>query len=132
MAMNKKEIAEMEALRMERDMHRAMHISPMVEPDIHPPAEASSDGDCSIGWLPITHAGGAIKAAVSSVYHRSGDKAWEKNNRSWSHGTRMLYSKRSAALVASRHHVSMDYAKKLAMLDRDIEKALAEEGKDGE
>lgn len=132
MAMNKREKEELEALRMERDMHRAMHISPMAEPDIHPPKGACGDGDFSIGWLPLTYSGGAKKAAVNSVYHRSGDGAWEKNNNSWAQGTRMLYSKRSAALVASRHHVSMDYAIKLALLDREIEKALAEEGKDKE
>lgn len=127
MAMNKKELAEMEALRLERDMYRAMHISDPVEPDVHPPVNCYGD-KFVCGWLARSYDTGAEKAAVNSVYHRTGDYAWDTNYKgSWSQRAPMLYSKRSAALLASRHHVSTAYAKKLALLDREIEKALKEE-----
>jgi len=130
MAMNKKEIAEMEALRLERDMYRAMYISPAVEPDIEPPTNLSySRNDFVRGWLPKTNSCGAMRAAVGSSYHRVGEYAWDTTESGWSQGRPHMYSLKSAALRASRHSMSKTFAENLAMLDREIEKALKEEGK---
>lgn len=123
MPMNKAEKAEMEALRMDRDMYRAMVISPPVEPDSPPPKISTyRDDDFIIGWLPFSHSGGigANKAATSSTYHRVGDCAWAKSNKSWSQGTRALYSLKVNALRQARHLASIEFAKRLARLDAEI------------
>lgn len=127
--MNKKELAEMEALRLERDMYRAMHISDFVEPDIAPPVGLGySRNDFVCGWLPLTYQCGAEKASVGAAYHRTGSHAWDKDYEgSWSQGRPRMYSRKSDALKASRYINSKDYAEKLAMIDREIEKAIAEE-----
>jgi len=124
MGMTKKEQAEVEALRQERDIYRAMVISAPEAPDVHK-ATGYKEEDFNRGWLPLTC--GKIgyrveKAAVSCVYHRYGDIAWSTESRhGWSQGTRSLYSTKLAAWKQARHEVSMICAKALAKIDREIE-----------
>ncbi len=120
MAMNKKERDEMEALRLERDMYRAMYISTPVKPDIYPPAAGEG---YATGWFPVIVYG--FPAA------REGVMAYGKHRYSesevWSNGTPPMYSTRSAALRAARHDISTGYARSLANVDREIEQAEQEE-----
>lgn len=129
MAMTKKELAEVEALRLERDMYRAMRISERVDPDIAPPSNLGySKKDFVCGWLPNTYQCGVIKAAVGAAYHRTGDRAWDKSNDGvWSQNRLHIYSRKSDALKASRHIHSRKYAEALALIDRAIAEAIAEE-----
>lgn len=131
MAMTKAEKAAMEALQMERDMYRAMYISEPVEPDIEPDGDYRN-GMFDTGWLPrlstnMWVAGGADRAATTKVGHRIGDNAWDAKCTSWAQVPRSLYSSKSKALRASRRWLSMDCAKRLALLDREIEAAEREE-----
>ena len=126
MAMTKKELAEFEALRQERDIYRAMFISSPEAPDVHKFHGGFGNGDFNRGWLPLTYGSLVFrveKAAVSCVHHRHGDNAWTTEGRhGWSQGTRSLYSTKLAAWKQARHEVSMICAKALAEIDREIEK----------
>ncbi|MCX7178133.1 MAG: hypothetical protein NTX56_04930 [Proteobacteria bacterium] len=132
MAMTKKEMAEVEALRQERDIYRAMVISGPVAPDVHRFEGGYSREDFNRGWLPLVY--GEVKArvekaAVSSVHHRFGDNAWSDSSRyGWSQNTRSLYSTKLAAWKQARHEASMICAKALAVIDREIEKCEKDEG----
>jgi hypothetical protein len=130
MAMTKKEIAEVEALRQERDIYRAMVISAPEPPDVHKAAGYRTE-DFNRGWLPLTYGNIGFrveKAAVSCAYHRHGNNAWSDTGmHGWSQGTRSLYSTKLAAWKQARHEASMICAKALASIDREIEKCEREE-----
>lgn len=78
MAMNKKEKGQMEALRLERDMYRAMYVSAPVEPDVHKPEDFNA---VNHGWIYNLYLRKAEKAAVNSVYHTRGERAWDSHDK---------------------------------------------------
>jgi hypothetical protein len=130
MSMTKAEKAELKAITKERDMYRAMFISPPVEPDIQIP-EAFTE--MSRGWMYNVSLSGysdsvrAIKAASTSVSHRFGDNAWESEWRNGSQNARRLYSTKALSLRAARHEASVRCAEILARVDREIAACEAED-----
>ncbi len=121
--MTKAEKAALEAITKERDLYRAMHISPPVEPDVAIPP-GWDEG--SRGWLYNVHLSGyhdgvrAMKASSRGGGHRTGDDAWSNIWRNGSQGGRRLYSTKVLALRAARHEASMKCAEILARVDAEI------------
>lgn len=116
--MTKKEQAELDALRLERDMHAAMWIGKPVDPDIDVP-----DGinEVVTGFIPKVYGGpNAQRAAVTWHKWAVGDSAWDPLSRHWSRGGMRLYSKEIDALRASRYYYAVECARVLAECDRKI------------
>lgn len=120
MAMNKKEQAELAALKKQIALAMALRWTDPVKPDVPPP---SGSVRYSYGWL----TGGAYEHSTqawsSSVTH--GRSAPEKAGRNGSQNCRHLYSTRLLALRARRHEMECDFAKQLADVDAEISKELA-------
>lgn len=98
----------------------ALRATPIVKPDVAPPA--SGGGKLATGFWPIAphgFGGGHVEPACSSTsYHAIGS-----NRATNSQGARSLYSTRLLALRAMRNEVERDAAQKLM----DIDRLIAEE-----
>lgn len=127
MAMNKKEQAEMDALRKELAIAKALRFTDKVKPDVPPPTGGGfSNGsmDLTRGWdahacLSSYNSYRVEKACSSSVHHGTG---WEKTSSQW---PRHLYSTRLLALRACRNQLEELVARSLAEIDLDIEREIA-------
>ncbi len=117
--MTKKEAAEMEALRRDLRIARAMRFTEPVRPDVPCPQGVSGR---VLGWHSHAYQGvTACKGWAESGRHGDG---WDEPRGSASQGGRWLYSTRLLALRAGRHELEMQFARTLAEVDADIEKEL--------
>lgn len=116
MSLNKKEQAELEALKLDLAMERAMHRSQLVVRDLPPPDiwEALSKG---WNYAPFHDVGRVEKYCSSRSSHGIG---WETTR---SQNPRHLFSTELLALQALRHELAEGYAKNLARIDALIEQA---------
>lgn len=117
MAMNKREAKEMEDLKRELRMAKALSWTVSVRPDVAPP-------DCfgiTTGYLFNSYSVTVSVACSSSTGHAHG-----KNDKTTTQGSRWLYSTKLLALQAMRNELEVGFAKKLAEVDLEIEK---EQGK---
>lgn len=116
MAMTKKEQAEMENLRLELRLARALRHTPVVEPDVPIPGGYN---ELVKGFLYNTHGDSfcAVPACSTGNSHCFGhdDKATSQN-------ARRLYSTRLLALRGCRNEAERNAAKLLAGIDAQIEK----------
>lgn len=122
--MTKKETAEMDSLRDQLLIARALRFTEEVNPDVMPPDYNSRHDALSTGFSFIAYAGfGGDSTAVgcsSSSYHARG-----RTDKTTSQGATMLYSTRLLALRGLRHEVEKEVAKRLAAIDKQIERELA-------
>ena len=126
--MTKKEQAELNALRLERDMHAAMWIGKPVDPDIDMPAGLF---EVTTGFMPTVYGGPqAQRAAVASGKWAIGEGAWLPEVRHWSRGEKRLYSKELDALRAARYEYAAACAKVLAECDCKIAELEERKGND--
>ena len=109
MAMNKAEQAEMERLKT----LLALRHYPVVEPDVMPPENYS---DIKNGYWFNSYSGTVSKACTSGIGHSIGN--WDKTT---SQQTRMLYSTEKLAYQAMLHEMSMEYARKLRLVEIKME-----------
>jgi hypothetical protein len=108
--MNKKEQAEMERLKT----LLALRHYPAVKPDLMPP---ESYDQIINGWVFNSYSGTVMKACTSSVSHSIGN--WDKTI---SQQPRRLYSTPKMAYKAMLHEMSMEYARKLRLVEIEMEK----------
>jgi hypothetical protein len=115
MAMTKKEQSEMESLRKELRIAKAMRFTPTVQPDVPIP---TAFGEMSKGWWSHWYCGSwrAEPACSTSVSH-----AFGRDDEATSQGGAQLYSSRLLALQACRNYAERDCARWLACLDAEIE-----------
>lgn len=125
MPMNKKEREEFEAMKQALRIARAMRFTTPVAPDVPPPKGSGSTS----GWLHNSYRGAAIQAWSESVSHGLGGPD-RKSTGGGSQNSRPLFSTELLALKAMRHEMEMDFAKKLAQVDRLIEEVEASDAKD--
>ncbi len=118
--MTKKEQSEVESLRTQLLEARALRFTEIVEPDVAPPKDFNIIVN---GWLQHVWDGGwrVDKACTSSIYHNRG--GWDKTS---SQGSRRLYSTELLAVRAARAMLERECAKKLAAIDREIERLSKE------
>jgi hypothetical protein len=113
MAMNKKEQAEMEALKHELRVARAMRFTDPVPKDVFPPQTMH---ELVTGWVYNAHSKRVDVACTNSVNHAVG-----QTDRTTSQRPILMYSSRLLALKGLRHELERKYAEELAELDRKIE-----------
>jgi hypothetical protein len=115
MAMNKKEQAEMERLRDELRLAKALRFTEKVEPDVPIPESFSG---LAKGFLYNSYLAEprVVPACSSSVSH-----GWGNSDRTTTQQPRRLYSTRLLALRACRHDLEKQCAKLLADIDAQIE-----------
>ena len=121
MAMNKKEQAEMESLRNQLRLAKALRFTEPHLPDVPIPS-VYSDG-LSKGFL-FCASEGAMRvepACSSSVGHAMG-----QDKRTTTQGGRRLYSTELLAWQACRNEVEQKCAEWLAKVDEHIERLQAE------
>ena len=108
--MNKKEQAEMQALREQLHLSNALRFTETpAGPDVPPPDFAG----LSKGFLYHAHGEGRVAPACSSaVSHNFGS-----NEKTSTQNPRHLYSTKLLALRALRHEMELDCAKRLARID---------------
>ena len=115
MAMTKKELAEMEELKIKL----ALHFTPAVEKDLAPPKYNFTEGISRLvrGWSYNANAGNdkISKSCSSSAFHGHN---WEKTS---SCGEIPQFSTELLALRALRHEVEIQCAKRLRDIDLKIE-----------
>lgn len=121
MAMNKKEQAEMQALRDKLALVSALRWTEPVARDLPPPS--TFNGETS-GFEFNSYSGTVLPAWSNSSAHGIGRPSREKGY-SASQNSRTLFSTRLLALKALRHEVEIEAAKKLAKIDSEIEAELA-------
>lgn len=115
MSLNKKEQTELETLKLDLAMERAMRRSQPVAKDLPPP---DSSGELSKGWDYSAYGNGEVRQhCSSSVFNGSG---WEKTPYQ---NSRRLFSTELLALQALRHELAEGYAKNLARIDALIDQA---------
>ena len=112
MAMNKKELAELDALRMEVRVAKAFRLGSPVARDLPPPTGSLA---LTRGWNFNWHSK-AVFMACSDVI--SNGEGWEKTT---SQNPRHLFSTELVALKALRYEVAYRAARELADIDARIE-----------
>lgn len=119
--MNKKEQAEMEALRHELRLAKALRWTDPVSRDLPPPPNESKVGTLSRGYngWSWNNEFSVAKACSSCSSHGGG---WEKTG---SQRPMHLFSTRLLALRHVRNECEQRAAKTLAAIDAEIEKELA-------
>ena len=117
--MTKKEQLELDSLREQLRIAKALRFTEEVKPDVMPPGRMS-DG-LTKGFLYNAYGDGRIAPACSSsMSHNFGsDKATQSKD------ARPLYSTRLLALRGLRHAVELECAKRLAGIDKQIDQELA-------
>lgn len=115
MAMNKKEKAELDKLKQELRLAKALRWTVPIEPDVSPPPPFT---EMKRGWLYNDYITSARvePACASSHFH-----AFGQTDRTTTQGTRSLFSSRLLALKALRHRLELKCAEILAKIDKDIE-----------
>jgi len=114
MAMTKKELAEVEALKT----RLALRFFPKVEPDILPPTDWN---EIRNGWRFNTHSKSVEKACTGANAHN--DWGWDATR---SQGATPLYSSRALAYKAMLYELSSQAASDLRSVERIME-SLPEE-----
>lgn len=109
MAMTKKELAEMEALKT----RLALRFWPEVLPDIQPPKEYSTILN---GYSFNAYSKRVKKACTSSRYHSLDE--WDKTDR---RDSISLYSTAKLAYMAMLHEVAEDFARELRAIEKRME-----------
>jgi hypothetical protein len=116
MSMTKKERTEMDDLRRQLRMAKALRWTENIEPDILPP---SSFNGLSTGFVPVgiwgSHAH-VEEACSSSIYHAVG-----RCDKTTSQGSLALYSTKLLALKGLRHRMELICAGQLARIDEMID-----------
>lgn len=124
MAMNKKEQAEMAALKRQVLVNRALRWTDPVARDLPPP---KSGGDTvTQGFDFNEHRGEVLVAWSGSVYHGYGVYV-PGGRRSASQNARNLYSTELRALLAMRAVMEQQFADRLANVDEQIAAQRAKE-----
>ena len=125
MTMNKKEAAEMDALRVELSEAKALRFS-----NVPQPRQTLPDKGYINGWDFNLYRRCAFKAWTekhgNGEGHRIDDGSWANRPHSISQGCRPLYLSKRDALVAMRIATEKECAKSLAAIDRMIDAALAD------
>jgi len=120
MPMTRAEKAEMQFLRDQLALERALRWTAAVEPDVPPP-----DGvTVTRGWLPLGEQSDRPRVEIacsSAVFHGIGTHIT-------SQGARSLYSTRLLALRGLRHQVEVHVAGILARIDAQIAAEAAKKG----
>lgn len=123
MAMTKKEQAEMQALRDEIRLAKALRwTGPAPTKDVPPP---TGWGELSVGWWYRENEQWGDKVdqgCSSSVTHST-----HSTTKTSTQGPRYFYSTKLRALQALRVEVELVSAKRLAAIDAQIEAELAKE-----
>lgn len=116
MAMNKREQAEMDALREDLRIAKALRFTERVEPDV-PPPETIGEG-LTTGFLFNSNRQyeNVVKACSSCVGHSFGD-----DTRTSTQNAAPLYSSALLAYRACRNEMELRFAKTLADIDMKIE-----------
>lgn len=109
MAMNKKEQAEVEALKTAL----AFRFTSNVLPDLQPPTTGS---ELRKGWLFNVYSNQVDPACTSVISHSVG-----RDDQARSQGCRVLFSTKLRALRALRYAVEQECALKLRQIDVRIE-----------
>jgi len=122
MAMNKKEQAEMERLKTDLLIAKAMRFTDKVEPDLMPP-KSLSEGLVK-GFLYNSYSPRVERSCTSSVHHSFGSD--EKTS---TQNPKCLYSTELLAWKACRNAMEEEFAKKLAGVDLIIERLSKTGGK---
>lgn len=112
MAMTKKEIAEMQSLRIQLDMALAFRFTEHVEKDVHPP---KGWNELSTGWVYNAYNKNVTVACSSSIYHGIG-RVDETNAQK----PIRMYSSKLKAYKALRYELERKFAEELAGIDRII------------
>lgn len=119
--MTKKEQAEMDSLREQLRISKALRFTDEVKPDVQPPAPSEVGNKLRTGFQYHAYGDGRVSpACTSSMFHSVGN-----NDKTTTQGGRALYSTRLLALKAMRHDMELECAKRLAAVDALIEKELA-------
>jgi len=113
MAMNKKELAEMEALKTKL----AFRLYPEVLPDIKPPHDDYKK--IVNGYIFNTYSKRVEKACTSKMYHSNGQ--WDKET---SQNSMELYSTEKLAYQAMLHELSNRFAYELREVEKRMEEIL--------
>ena len=117
MAMNKKEVAEVERLKQELRLKGALRATSNVEPDVPIPLSFTESLSKGVLFSGETSSWPRVEPACSScVFHNFGD-----DTRTSTQGSRRLYSTRLLAARALRYAVEQDCCARLARLDKMIE-----------
>lgn len=115
MAMNKKELAELEAAKTQA----ALRWTSEIKPDVEPPKATSPIGVLSTGWMYVGSLSDHPRVEVacsSSISHAIG-----RVDRTQSQQPIAIYSSRLKALKALRHEVEKRCAEQLRKIDKMIE-----------
>lgn len=130
MAMNKKEQAEMDALREELRIARAFRFTEPVERDVLPPKSCYGSEGLTTGYEFNEHIGADPHSYSSAISHQWSGSVSHGNvpyrEHSGSQGARRLFSTKLLALRALRFALERRFAKRLAEVDAAIEKELAD------
>lgn len=111
--------AKFEELQNERDLLAAFHRTQPVEPDIDFP---KSGDDNKQGYTFNAYTGSVLFSVSSSVAHGSNHFDTGPCKRTTSRGSIRQYSSAQRAARAMRYAVELECAKRLAAIDRLIEK----------
>ena len=111
MAMTKKELAEMDALKTALRIAKSFRFTSEVAPDLRPP----KDHSLTKGWLFNDYSHDVFKACSSSVHHGNG---WERTS---AQNPRSLYSTELLAYRALRYAMEVKLSAALARVDARIE-----------
>lgn len=119
MAMNKKEQAEMAALKKQLAVASAFVRTPAVEKDL-PPPEFAATIKYTHGFDINMHSKSVLEYWSGSVSTHTENPEFKKGYMSGSQGGIALYSTRLLALKALRHAVENQAAESLAKIDMQI------------
>lgn len=111
--------AKFEELQNERDLLAAFHRTQPVEPDIDFP---KSDDNDKQGYTFNAYTGSVLFSVSSSVAHGSNHFDMGPCKRTTSRGSIRQYSSAQRAAQAMRYVVELECAKRLAAIDKLIEK----------
>lgn len=125
MAMNKKEQAEMAALRRAVLVAGAFVRTPSVRPDLPPPDRSGSGQKYTEGFNYNVHTRAVYEAWSDSSYQGRGRAPEDGKYRSASQNPVSLFSTRLLALQALRAAVEIKVANELADIDAEIEREIA-------
>lgn len=121
MAMNKKEQAEMAALKRQLAVASAFVRTPAVEKDLPPPIPGEGNsGHVTHGFNFNTYTQEVREYWSGAVATYSENPKAKKGYVSGSQGSTALYSTRLMALKALRHAVENEAAESLANIDEEI------------
>ncbi len=122
MAMNKREQAEMESLREELRIAKALRFTEKVEPDLDPPvAGRGSFNELSKGFDFNAHCSGSSYPRVEKACSSSIGHCFGRDDNTTTQGSRRLFTTDLLAWRACRNVLEMEFAKKLAYVDKQIE-----------